>query len=288
MRKISKYLLITFFAVFLHENAAAQNSEKPKILVNFEISPGTLFHRQFVNEIDSIQSKGLDILMGGLSDHLRHLDFEKNLNSNPDIQILDIKLDKKKGTSGSTEMIQLQFDMQGVNDTIVTSDFFNTTERLAFNSSSDMLESLQRKLDVYLEGHANNDLVKKFFQKIPFVLPDRQYFFIGTNMKAAILPFSKNDLSIDYENSRFTVKWFYDESGAPAPKYHDNLRGTIERKFNISSLNEITCIMIELNSTPVTDFLNGEVYIVDYSMKIYTSNSDNSSPNDFTNSIPEE
>jgi len=287
MKTRSRILWTMCCLLFLNLQLMAQQSEKPKVQVNFDIASGNLIHDTFISEIDSIKSKALTILINGLNKHIGFLEFDKEFDTDAQFSELEIVLDKNPLTSGSNEEYLLNFKMNGSsaqNDPI-NPTFFTFADVFAFNHSSEnLLESFENKLEAYLESSANNDLVNKLFKKIPFVLPDKDHFFIGSSTKAAILPFSKNDLNIDYMASIFNVTMNYEDNGIPITKPNANRTGIGEQDPTSEGHFIKGCILIELD-TNINEFLKGEVFIISYIRKIYPPEVVDSDPNDFTNSI---
>jgi len=265
----------------------AQSSQKPKIQVNFDIASGNLFHDTFNSVLDSIKPKALNILINGLNDHIGFLEFNKEFDAGTQIYELNVVLDKDPLTLGSNEEYLLNFTMNGSstqNEPVNPTFFAFTTDVLAFSDSYEgLLESFEQKLEDYLGSSANNDLVNKLFKSIPFVLPDSDHFLILSSTTAAVLPFSKNDLNIDYTASIFNVTMNYIDNGISITKPDTNRAGIaeVERQFG-----QVTkgCILIELD-TNISDFLKGEVFIISYIRKIYPPSVPDSDPNAFTNSI---
>lgn len=274
--------------LFLNVQLMAQSSQKPKIQVNFDIASGNLFHDTFNSEMDNIKPRALTILINGLNDHIGFLEFDKEFDTDTQFSELNIVLDKNSLTSGSNEEYLLNFKMNGppAQNTPINPTFFVFADVFAFSDSyEELLESFKLKLEEYLESFANNDLVNKLFKKIPFILPDKDHFFIGSSTKAAILPFSKNDLNIDYTASIFDVTMNYIDNGIPISKPDINRAGIGEIDLTPSVGQVIKgCILIELD-TNISEFLKGEVFIISYIRKVYPTQVPDSDPNAFANSI---
>ncbi len=260
-------------------------AQKPTIQVSFTIDQGNPFYDRYEEDILQLQADGLDTILLGLRRFIGFADFVDSSASHQ----LSITLSRKfAGPIASEYYLIFDFrDEQGNQHT----HQWKFLSFGAFTSLGTEVQQVLQKLSLswkkYLEGHYNQDLVVKLFQRVALPLPDSTHYFIDptANIQEAILPFAKEDLRMDPQESEFKVLVIGQlPDGTPTQDQQNaaTFSGDVESSMANVPNNLLGCMRIKLQSLPMMRLLNGKVFVTKYQWKLYE---ESSSPNDFLNGI---
>jgi len=282
--RIHRYFLLTIMLLLI--SVVTVEGQKPQVTVSFSVeksSPLHPFYLEFRQNIDLIKDGARDILIKGLNEYIGFAEFVDSDAPNK----LEIELKPKLLKPTNSIEYYLNFKLNN-DDTSHQWTFLSPSEfeTLVGQSATFFLDQFSRSWLTYLQGFYNNDLVSKMFCKLALLIPDSTHYFVirDHGVYEAILPFRKEELRLDPEESAFEVIIVGRLSeGISKQERQENVSfsGFVEPPMPIPT-RLMGCIRIGLNQLPLMKLLHGKVFIIRYQRKLYEPDADT---DDFLNGI---
>lgn len=260
-------------------------AQKPAVQVTFTIEKNNPFYERYEDDVSIIESEGLLILMDGLKKYIGFVEF---VDSTAPRQ-LAVSLSRKFANPILSEYYLL-FNFSDGQGTELPHQW-KFLSFVDFTSLGVEVDQVLQKLELswmdYLKGHYNQDLVAKLFHRVALSLPDSTHYFIDptANIQEAILPFAKEELHMDPEESEFrvfVVGQLADGTETQDQQNAATFSGDVGSSMPNMPEKLLGCIRIKLQALPVMRLINGKVFVTKYERKIYDDTVD---PEDFLSGI---
>ncbi len=249
-------------------------AQKPQIQVSFDIVENTSIHIAFEDTIEDLERQALDALVKGLNDYIGFLNFTTEKVPYK----LKFTLNNKIDAGNSDAFINEYWLFFELTDPLSSIPLSHQCKFLGINDIEGVLsnpEALLNKLNQvwtdYLKMSYNVELVSILFDEVALNLPKNFPVIDNLGDKEAILPFKKEMLKMDPNNSKFKVVIEGTITGGNIKKSTNEdahfSRFIVENMQVHDSL--IGCILIELKGLPEMTPSGGVVYITNYRWEPY-------------------
>lgn len=272
MKTLRFNLMITVFVLCL---SLQVNAQKPQIQVSFDIAEDTSIHIAFEDDINELKRQALDTLVKGLNNYIGFLSFTTESAANK----LEFTLNEKIEAGNSDDFMHEYWLFFKLTNTLSAEPLSHQCKFLGINEIEGVLshpEALLNKLGQvwtkYLQAAYNVELVSILFDEVALNLPKSLPYIDNFGDIEAILPFKKEMLKMDPDNSKFKVVIEGTVNGQ-GPKKSTNEDAHFSRIIaeNMPVHDSlIGCILIEFKDLPQMTPSGGVVYITHYRWEPYS------------------